>query len=64
MYKLENSKFPMEVFASNTKISHFCTKLTSRGFKRFHQIKLPDSSGIELATDRHWFRSLMLIQLC
>ena len=29
----------------------------------FVNIKLPPV-GIELTTDHHWFRSLMLIQLC
>ena len=40
-------------FSQITQISHFCRKLTSRGFKSFQQtIKLPPV-GIELTTDNY-----------
>ena len=75
LYILQENKllFPVMVhispqtkwsFSQITQIWHFCIELTSRSFKRFKQkIKLPPV-GIEFTIDHHWFRSLMLIQLC
>ena len=54
----------MEVFTNNTNLT-FLYKIDIGGFlKDFKQkLKLPPF-GIELRTDCHWFRSLMLIKLC
>ena len=53
----------IEVFVNNINLT-FLYKIGIECFKKFQQkIKLPPV-GIELTTDHHWFRSLMLVQLC
>ena len=48
----------VEVLANNTNLT-FLYKIDIEALK----MKLPPV-GIELTNDHHWFRSLMLIQLC
>ena len=53
----------MEVFVNNTNLTFLTFLYKKKLVSKFQQkIKLPPV-GIELTTDHHWFRSLMLIQL-
>ena len=52
------SKYLFEVFANNSNLT-FLYKIDIEGFSKEQKIKLPPV-GIELTTDHHWFRHLML----